>query len=211
MFDSQVVAFIGVAALLTVTPGADTMLVIRNVLAYGRRAGFFTLLGICSGLLIHATLSALGLSLILVRSAELFDLVKLAGAGYLIFLGGQSLWTLIRHGVSGKLAESAVERHPEHWQSFLQGTLNNVLNPKVAIFYLAFLPQFISPGDPILAKSIWLACIHLIMGILWLSAVTLFVNRMRGWLTDRRVQRGLEAMTATIMIGLGIRLALERR
>src|SRR5579884_2485439 len=92
MLHSQIFVFIGVATLLTITPGVDTMLVIRNVLARGRNAGFFTALGICSGLFFHATLSALGVSIILVRSATLFEIVKLLGACYLLFLGGRSLW-----------------------------------------------------------------------------------------------------------------------
>jgi threonine/homoserine/homoserine lactone efflux protein len=87
MFDTQVLAFIGVAFVLTITPGADTMLVLRSVIARGQRAGLLAMLGICSGLFIHATLSALGLSLILVQSGTVFEVVKLLGAAYLIFFG----------------------------------------------------------------------------------------------------------------------------
>jgi threonine/homoserine/homoserine lactone efflux protein len=188
------------------------MLVIRNVLAFGRRAGLLTMFGICSGLFVHATLSALGLSIILVHSAEAFEIVKLAGSGYLIFLGVQSLWSLWRNrSVQSNVANNAPVRRPEAWRNFVQGMLSNVLNPKVAIFYLAFLPQFINPGDPVLGKSILLAIIHLIMGVIWLSAIAFFVNRMRTLLMRTNIQRVLEAITGTILIGLGIRLALERR
>src|SRR5258707_12883027 len=100
LIDPQIIAFAGVALILTLIPGADTMLVIRNVLAHGRRAGILTVLGICSGTIIHATLSALGLSVILVRSAEAFEIVKFVGACYLIFLGAQSLWRVIRKPVT---------------------------------------------------------------------------------------------------------------
>jgi threonine/homoserine/homoserine lactone efflux protein len=215
MFDPQVLAFIGVAALLTITPGADTMLVLRSVLAYGRRAGILTTLGIVSGLLVHATLSALGLSLILVRSAQLFHIVKLAGAAYLVFLGLASIWALIRHCDEADSADPLPESEPsgprpEVWRSFIEGLLNNLLNPKVAIFYLAFLPQFISPGDPVLGKSILLACIHLLMGVVWLSLVAVFVERMRGLLVRPLNRRRLEAVAGVILIGLGLRLALER-
>jgi threonine/homoserine/homoserine lactone efflux protein len=219
MFDPQVLAFIGVAALLTIIPGADTMLVLRSVLAHGRRAGILTTFGIVSGLLVHATLSALGLSLILVRSAQVFHLVKLAGAAYLIFLGLGSIWALIRHGndVANDEAppgeafpEGPTGSRPEVWRSFVEGLLNNLLNPKVAIFYLAFLPQFISPGDPVLAKSILLAFLHLLMGIVWLSLVAVSVERMRGLLIRPLNRRRLEAVAGVILIGLGLRLALER-
>src|SRR5829696_2522565 len=143
MIDSQVIAFAGIAALLTVTPGADTMLVIRSVMARGQRAGLMTTLGICCGLLVHGVLSGLGVSLILLRSAMLFEAVKLVGAGYLIHLGAKSLWGLRRglDAVEPPAGQTqAVHRRP--WQSFVEGMLNNVLNPKVAVFYLAFLPQF---------------------------------------------------------------------
>jgi len=214
MIDSQVIAFAGIAALLTVTPGADTMLVIRSVMARGQRAGLMTTLGICCGLFIHAVLSGLGVSLILVRSAMLFEAVKLIGAGYLIYLGAKSLWGL-RRGAGVMMEEKTthqtrdVRRRP--WQSFVEGMLNNVLNPKVAVFYLAFLPQFISPGDHVLGKSMLLAGIHWGEGIVWLSLVTLLLGRVRAWLTHPRVRQSIEAVTGTVLIAFGVRLALERR
>lgn len=213
MIDNQVLAFTGIAAILTLTPGADTMLIMRSVFARGQRAGLLTTVGICSGLFFHATLSALGLSLILVRSATAFELVKLIGAFYLIYLGGQSLWQAFRHGVR-KLSTnegSGTKQKKEWWQSFLEGLLTNVLNPKVAIFYLAFLPQFISPSDPVLAKSLLLAGIHFMLGIAWLSLVTMFLGRVRGFLIRPRVPRTIEATTGVVLIAFGARLAMERR
>src|SRR5258708_554097 len=213
MIDSRVLAFTGIAFILTITPGEDTMLVLRSVLAYGRRAGLFSVLGICNGLLIHATLSPLGLSLLLVRSATAFEIVKFAGACYLIFLGVQSLWRVLRHPVepmSVKAGNGMSEEPRRARRSYLDGLLTNLLNPKVAIFYLTFLPQFISPGDPVLAKSLLLASIHLAMGLVWLSAVRLFVCRMLALFTRADVRRGLEAFTGVILIGLGLRLALEQ-
>ena len=213
MIDNQVLAFTGIAAILTLTPGADTMLVMRSVFARGQRAGLLTSVGICSGLFFHATLSALGLSLILVRSATAFEIVKLIGALYLIYLGGHSLWQALRHRARNpSINEGAVTRQKkEWWQSFLEGLLTNVFNPKVAIFYLAFLPQFISPGDPVLAKSLLLAGIHFMLGIVWLSLVTMFLGRVRGFLTRPRVQRTIEATTGAVLIAFGARLAMERR
>jgi len=214
MIDPQVLAFTGIAAILTLTPGADTMLVMRNVLARGQRAGILTSLGICSGLFFHATLSALGLSLILVRSAAVFDMVKLTGACYLIFLGSQSLWRALHRGAS-KIPDThesvAIEQKKESWRSIVEGLLTNVLNPKVAIFYLAFLPQFISPGDPVFAKSVMLAGIHFTLGITWLSLVTVFLGKMRELLTRPRIRGVIEATTGAVLIAFGVRLAMERR
>jgi RhtB (resistance to homoserine/threonine) family protein len=205
--------FTGIALLLTITPGADTMLVMRSVVARGQRAGLLTTIGICCGLFVHASLSAVGLSVILVRSAAAFESVKLVGAAYLIFLGVQSLWRVMYH--QSRVADDAplerghgtarTKRRP-----FLEGLLTNVLNPKVAVFYLAFLPQFIRPGDPVLLKSVFLASIHFLLGLLWLSLVTLVLGRLRAVLTRPHIQQRLEAITGVILIAFGVRLALER-
>jgi RhtB (resistance to homoserine/threonine) family protein len=211
--DPQVVAFATIAGLLTLTPGADTMLVMRNVMARGRGAGLFTALGSCCSVFLHATLSALGLSLILVRSAMAFEVVKFIGAGYLIWLGIQALRQAFRrqHSESetagqagGRVASVKGQR------SFLEGLLSNILNPKVAVFYLAFLPQFISPGDWVLGKSVLLAGIHWVENLVWLSIVTLFLGQVRAWITQPRVTRAIEATTGAILIAFGVRLAMER-
>jgi len=211
--DPQVIAFTGIAALLTITPGADTMLVIRNVMARGRRAGFLTTVGACSGLFIHATLSALGLSVILVRSATAFEVVKMIGAGYLIWLGLRSLRQAFRgqHRAIEDIGDAASQERPARGGcSFVEGLMSNVLNPKVSVFYLALLPQFMSPGDWVFGKSMLLAAIHWVEGILWLSAVTLFLGEFRSLISQPRVRRAIEATTGAILIAFGLRLAMER-
>src|SRR5262245_63634681 len=154
IIDHQIIAFAGIAALLTITPGQDTVLVIRNVMAQGQRAGLLTTFGICCGLFVHATLSAVGLSLILLKSATAFEVVKLLGAAYLIWLGAQSLWQAF-HG-SNRVFEKSIpeQRSAKGWPCFVQGFLTNILNPKVVVFYLAFLPQFISPGVWVFGSSV---------------------------------------------------------
>ncbi len=212
MFNSSIWPFIGLVGLLTITPGADTMLVIRNVLSRGQRAGLVTTLGISSGLFFHATLSALGLSLILVRSAEAFEVVKLAGAGYLVLLGIQSL---ARARSRAEVVEESVGstiRAGAQWRnSYAEGLLTNVLNPKVAVFYLALLPQFVAPTDPVLVKSLLLAGIHVVLGLIWLPLVVLFVGRMARILSQPAVRKKMELLSGAIMIALGVRLALERK
>jgi|SoiMetStandDraft_2_1073263.scaffolds.fasta_scaffold121946_1 RhtB (resistance to homoserine/threonine) family protein len=211
--DPQIVAFTTIAGLLTLTPGADTMLVMRNVMARGRGAGLCTTMGSCCGVFLHATLSALGLSLILVRSAMVFHVVKWLGAGYLIWLGTQALrqaWYQ-PHSASDNVSWTGSSMSTvKGRQSFLEGLLNNILNPKVAIFYLAFLPQFISPGDWVLGKSVLLAAIHWVENLVWLSMVTVCLSRLRAWITQPRVTRAIEATTGALLIAFGARLALER-
>jgi RhtB (resistance to homoserine/threonine) family protein len=211
MNDSQLLAFVGVAALLIVTPGADTMLVLRTVLSRGKRAGVLATLGICSGLCVHALLSALGLSVILMRSAEAFEIVKWAGAAYLVFLGAQSLLSAARGSHSGHLGVDGSAQEVRQGRSFGEGVISNLLNPKVALFYLAFVPQFVSAPGNAIGETLTLTTIHLAMSLLWLFMLVVLFARVRSLLTSPRVRRWLEAATGLLLVGLGVRLALERR
>jgi len=204
VIDPSLVAFVGIAALLTILPGVDMALVAKVTLQVGKRAAFFTSLGISSGLPVHATASALGLSVILSTSAEAFTVVKVAGAVYLAYLGIQT----VRHAGQVIVAGPALRARTARG-AFIQGFLNNVLNPKVALFYLTFLPQFMNPGDNVLAKSLLLASIHVALGLIWLTTYAYAIERLaavvrgaRGW---------LERATGAALVGLAVRLAFERR
>ena len=220
MLDHQVLVFTGIAALLTITPGADTFLVIRNVLRGGRQAGVVTTLGICCGLFVHAVLSALGLSLVLMHSANAYLALKWAGALYLMWLGLQSIRDAIGRGGgawAGRRSAKTDSGRGERLAAFrlrypfLEGMANNVLNPKVAVFYLAFLPQFIGPGDPALAKSLLLAGIHFVQGIVWLVGLAFLFDRGRVVLASARARRALETVSGMVLLGFGVRLAFEDR
>jgi RhtB (resistance to homoserine/threonine) family protein len=203
--DSLFVAGLAVLALLTISPGADMALVAKITLERGRRAALLATVGICSGLFVHATASALGLSVILATSAEAFTIVKLVGAAYLTYLGVQALRSSFRHD------EAEVRSARRGANPFLQGVFSNVLNPKVAVFYLTFLPQFMSPGDNVLARSLAFAVAHAVMGIAWLSAYAYVLSRVSAVLGRAGVGRWLERVTGGVLIALGARLALERR
>ncbi len=212
--DSRLWAFVIVATFLAVTPGADTLLVVRNVLTRGRTAGLATIGGIAAGCFVHAALSAIGVSLILVRSAEAFAAVKLGGAAYLIVLGVQSVrrWLRADDGPSGPEAgHAAGGPGSSRLRSLLEGLLTNILNPKVRIFYLAFLPQFVAPGDPVLARSLLLGGLHVGIGVVWLSLLAFGLGRIRPLVESRRWRARLEGASGVVLIALGIRLAAERR
>jgi RhtB (resistance to homoserine/threonine) family protein len=212
MGDAQVLAFTLAAAVLTIAPGPDTMLVMRNVLRGDRRDGVLTTLGICSGLFVHATLSACGMSMLLMHSATAFRLLKLAGAGYLVWLGLQSLRHALRPPTLADRLEAVVPAGRRAlWPCFRDGVLSNVLNPKTAIFYLAFLPQFIGPTEPVLRKSLLLAGIHYVEGIVWLVALSILVDHTRRVLLTSAVRRWLEGLCGAVLLGFGARLALERQ
>jgi len=230
MGDSRLFAFIGVAALLTILPGADMALVTRNVLALGRRRTTLTIIGIGAGCVIHATASALGISAILATSATAYNVVKTVGAAYLVWLGvqsvrgssatrqlGSSASRLLGFSASRPLGFSAMnqsraaEKPSGRGAAFAQGFLTNLLNPKVAIFYLTFLPQFISPGEPVLSRSLFLASVHIAMGMVWLTAYGWFIDRLGAVLTRPAVKAWLERVTGGLLVALGARLAWEGR
>lgn len=204
--DGSILAFTGIVALLTILPGADMALVAKVTLLDGRRAAFFTSLGICAGLPVHATASALGLSLILATSAEAFTAVKFAGAAYLTYLGIRTIRDSLRPAADPAVAAG---RARGSGAAFAQGWLTNVLNPKVALFYLTFLPQFISPGDNVLARSLGLAGIHAVLGLIWLPLYAYAIDRLA--VLIRGARRWLERLSGAALIGLGVRLALQRR
>lgn len=210
--EGQVLAFVGVAALLTVTPGADMALVTRNALVAGRKAAFLTTLGINTGILSWAVASAVGLAALLSASTTAFAILKLTGAAYLVFLGLQTIWRTRKSKEPGRdEACLGVERQSAGVSAFRQGLLTNLLNPKIAIFYTTFLPQFVSPGDPVFLKSVFLAAIHNLLGFVWLTGYAYAVTRAGGLLRRPRIGRILDRATGAVLVALGLRLAFEKR
>lgn len=210
--DSRFVAFLGIAALLTIIPGADTALVTKNAISRGRSAAFFTTFGICLGCLCHATASALGLSIVLRESARLYEWVKLAGATYLVYIGARALWSS-RNQDRGTALNDVLAKGTRAGllRSFGEGLFTNLLNPKVAIFYLTFLPQFIAAGESVLKKSLLLASIHVLMGLVWLLSYATLLDRMGAVLTRPAVRRRLEAFTGAVLVAFGLKLAIDRK
>jgi len=195
--------------LLTITPGVDTMLVIRNTARGGWRDGAVSSFGICSGLFLHATISAVGISVILLQAAWAFSLLKLAGAAYLVWLGLSSWRKVVKQEtfqiVNGKTSGGAflVQR------SLREGFLSNILNPKTAIFYMAFLPQFINPAQSALVQSLFLAALHFIIAMIWQCLLALMVKQLKSWLQRPAVNQIFDGVTGTVMIALGLRVAAE--
>jgi threonine/homoserine/homoserine lactone efflux protein len=209
--DAQLIAGSLALVLLTVSPGADMALVARVALGGGARAAFLTTLGICTGLPLHAAASALGISAILATSAEAFAVARTIGAAYLVWLGVQAWREAGDAGHAGVPADVGSGAALGDSRAFAQGFLSNALNPKVALFYLAFLPQFMRPGDAVLARSLLFAAIHAAMGIVWLTAYARAIERLSAVFRRSGVRRWLERTTGTVLVALGVRLAFERR
>jgi threonine/homoserine/homoserine lactone efflux protein len=196
--------FLLASVLVTVVPGADMALVTRQVLVGGPRLAYRTIAGNLTGLLVHGFALAVGLSALIVASATAYTTVKLAGAAYLIWLGVQAIRGSRRPPEPERPA--AAPRH-----AFLQGLLSTVLNPKPALFFLTFLPQFVDRDRAVLPQTLTLALIHVLVGLVWLTAYAHLVDRAKAVLTAPRVRAWLERMTGAVLIALGLRVALERR
>jgi threonine/homoserine/homoserine lactone efflux protein len=179
------------------------------VIGRGRVSAHYTTLGIALGCLTHATLSAIGLSAILSRSASLFQVVKLAGALYLIYIGSRSLWSAMRGRY--ETPEARPENSQRKLRSFGEGLFTNLLNPKVALFYLTFLPQFIAPGEPVLEKSLFLALIHIAIGVAWLMTFAALLDTMSGVFSRSSIRRKMETLTGGLLIAFGCKLAMAKR
>ena len=207
-FDTQLLVFAGVSLLLAVTPGPDMAVVTKNALAHGRRGVVLTTTGIALALSIWVTATAVGLSAVLRASGELLFVLKLVGAAYLAYLGVRAL--LDSRQRPADLLAATPPPAPAH-AIFRQGFLSALSNPKLGVFFVTFLPQFISPGEPVFRKSILLAGIHVLMGLIWLTTYAALLDRMSGWLLRSSVRRRLEAITGGLLIAFGLRIAIEKR
>ncbi|WP_250655822.1 LysE family translocator [Alkalimarinus coralli] len=196
---------------LTLTPGVDTLLVVRNTTRGGWRDGAVSSLGICSGLFVHAAISAVGISIILLQTAWLFNALKLAGAVYLVWLGVGSLRRAAAKNVSSESDAVATRQNVQFYRSFREGLLSNVLNPKTVIFYMAFLPQFIDPAQSAIVQSLFLASLHFVIAMVWQCILALFVVRAQRSMASPVFGRFFDGVAGLLFIGLGLKLALSDR
>ena len=200
--------FVVSCILLNITPGQDTMYIIGRSMAQGRKAGILSVLGITTGVLVHTLLAALGLSVILATSSVAFAIVKYAGALYLIWIGIG--FVINRDGIEESIDPTG--GHLQPWKIFKQGVLTNVLNPKVALFFLSFLPQFVTAQtQPVFLPFLVLGLVFFTTGSIW----CLFLAAGAAWLAERfhrySAAGGLmKKCTGALFIALGIRLAVSR-
>jgi threonine/homoserine/homoserine lactone efflux protein len=209
--DARFGTYLAIAALLIVTPGPDTALVTRNALLAGRRAASFTTLGIGAGSIIWALASVLGIAVLLEESVVAFTVCKFVGAAYLGYLGLRSLITSFRGNKQAAVTTSA----PQATQlgervAFRQGLLNNLFNPKAGAIFATALPQFISPGDPLLRLVLMMLAYEVIL-LSWLNLYGSLVSRVGQSRFGTRVREILQGVTGIVLIALGVRLAFEQK
>lgn len=205
---SQVITFTLVAALLVMSPGPNGALIFKSVTTSGRAAGFANVAGFVAAFYLHGALSILGISVLLVQSAQLFFIVKILGAAYLCWIGINAL----RAAWKGSAIESpqtsnvkAVKRQSSR-HAFLEGFLTNALNPKVSMFYLAAFPQFIPMGEGASAAFL-LVFVHSVINLLWFSGMVILLSRFMGFTRAGVFQRVLKAVTGVVFVTFGIKLA----
>ncbi|WP_141013363.1 LysE family translocator [Nocardioides sambongensis] len=208
-------AFLGVAGLLTLTPGPDMALVLRNGVRGGSRAAWWTGLGCCTGIAGYALITAVGLAAVLAASDAAFTVIKVAGAAYLVYLGARALWAASAGGsepavepeigVTGGSGAAMTSRR----EAFRQGLVSNLLNPKIALIFLTLIPQFVTAEDPAYATGV-LAVAFLAMAVLWWRVFSLAVGALGRLMARERVRRAIEGLTGVVLIGLGVRMALQR-
>ena len=200
--------FVAAGLVLNVTPGPDTFYILGRSVSQGRAAGLLSALAITTGCLFHTTAAALGLSVILARSAMAFQIVRYAGAAYLVFLGFRMMFSRAAE-VDGAARPPARQRL---WLIYRQGVITNVLNPKVALFFLAFLPQFIDPKRPTRVSAfLLLGAVFMFNGTLWCLLLAWFAGSVSQKVrANPRAQIAMKRGTGALFIGLGTKLAVDR-
>ena len=208
MFGTQNISVFLLAAIsLNLLPGADTLYIIARSIAQGQKAGIVSVLGISTGSLLHTTATALGLSAILATSAIAFAIVKWIGAVYLVYLGVQ----MFINNSSPDDIDIATESQ-SLWNIYFQGILTNILNPKVALFFLALLPQFVAPDSTYKIFSFFfLGCLFVTTGTLWCLFIALLAAKASSVVRSKtRLINIVRRITGVIFISLGIKLATEQ-
>lgn len=200
--------FIIAVIIFALTPGVDTLFILNRAIAQGKKAGIYSTLGILSGVLVHITLAAFGLSVILAESAMAFSIVKYLGAAYLLYLGITKL--LSRDSIATVSSDTKKETMLKIYTS---GVITNVFNPKVALFFIAFFPQFIDPSYagsaiPFLA----LGGVYIFLDLIWCVLLTLGASMFTAKvLSNPKIGMWLNKVSGLVFIGLGIKIALSKR
>ena len=205
---SAILGFALVAGLLTIIPGIDTALILRAAVSQGSKSAFATVIGISLGVLVWGVAAAIGLSALLTASKLAYDILRTAGAIYLIWMGLNFIWKTKKSRSSETATE--IELSASIVSAFKRGLITNLLNPKVGVFYMAVLPQFIPEGYSALLAGFLLSLVHVIEGIIWYSALIWGTKILRTWLQRASVRIWMDRITGTVLIGFGLRVALNQ-
>ncbi len=202
-------AFTLAAGLLTVTPGLDTALVLRTTAVEGSRQGMRAALGINLGVLIWGFAASVGIGALLAASRLAYDSLRVVGALYMLWLGARMLAGAFAKPKAEPQSDAPAAPTRRSW--FVRGLLTNLLNPKVGVFYVTFLPLFVPAGVNVTAFSMLLAGIHVLEGLTWFWLLTTLMRPLARWVQRSSVKRALDGLAGSVLIGFGLGLFLERR
>jgi len=203
---ATLLSFTFLAVLLVVSPGPNGVLIAKTVPTSGKAAGFANVAGFVAAFYLHGALSILGISLILLQSAQAFFVVKILGAAYLCWIGLLALRDAYK-GIKPTAKIKPAKRKRTLIKSFFEGLLTNALNPKVSMFYLAAFPQFIDASQGSVATSFMLVTVHVMLNFAWFAMMVLLFDRLAGAARSNTVQRWIKGFTGAIFIGFGLKLA----
>jgi RhtB (resistance to homoserine/threonine) family protein len=195
--------------LLIILPGPDTAIVTKNTISVGKIGGLKTALGTCCALFIHTSAATLGLSAIIMKSALLFSVFKYVGAVYLTYMGVKALWSLKKKDETASV-EMNIKSQLKFTSCFKQGFLTDFLNPKVAVFFLTFLPQFVVAGSNTFFPFLVMGITYTVMTAIWFLLYVYLINHISAFMKRPKTKNIIEGITGTVLIGFGIKLALEK-
>ena len=205
-------AFLGISLVVIMTPGPDTALTIRNTLLGGSRAGVFTAIGVSAGQIIWALAASAGVVGLLVASAPVFQVLKLAGAAYLIWIGVQTLYSAFRPGPGvARVSSDGAGRRLRPIAALRQGLINDLANPKMAAFFASLFPQFLPEDNASFAALMMLGLAFACLTLTWLVVYAFAVAKAGDVLRRSGIRRAIEGVTGAVLIAFGLRLASEHR
>lgn len=201
--------FVLMCIFVIILPGPDTAIVTKNTITAGKAGGLKTVFGICCALLIHTSAAVLGLSALIVKSAFLFSIFKYVGAIYLIYLGVRTLCSLKKKEVAASVEINSIGTSVSS-TCYKQGFLTNLLNPKVAILFLTFFPQFVESKSNTFLPFLTMGMIYILLTIIWSILYVYLIHQISTFMKKPKTQSMIEGITGTILVGFGIKLFLEK-
>ncbi len=207
--EDNLLGYIAFCLLLAVTPGVDMAIVTKNTLTYSKKGGLVTVLGICTSLLFYSFLTASGLSILVKENVTLYVAIKYVGAGYLMYLGAQTLYRSFLKLKSPLEVEELHLQNVSYKKLYIQGLLTNLLNPKIIVLYLSIIPQFIAIESVGFVTLLSYTSINIIIGIIWLYFYVSMINIARKKLLIPKVRQSLEGITGVALIILGLKILLD--
>jgi RhtB (resistance to homoserine/threonine) family protein len=207
----SLLTYISIAVMMVVIPGADTMLLVKNTLSYGPKAGRYTVLGMATGLTFWTLIAILGLSVVIAKSVILFSTIKYLGAAYLIYLGiksffAKSVFSLEEIQAQANASAKSSSRHNK--ESFMQALLSNVLNPKTVLVYITVMPQFIDLNGNVNQQLILLASILTLLAVLWFLTLVNVIDYAKKWLNNPKFQKVFQKSTGLLLLGFGVKTGI---